>query len=773
MQNYQSHSIKVLKGLEGVRKRPGMYIGDTNVGGLHHMVYEVVDNAVDESMAGFCDTINITLTDEGSCIVEDNGRGIPVDIHPTEKIPACTVVLTILHAGGKFDNDTYKVSGGLHGVGVSVVNALSKRLIMTIKKEGQIYRQEFEKGIPISELEIIGKTKSAKESGTTIEFFPDESVMEVVEFQAGILQKRFKEMAYLNDGLKISFKEEKTQLQETYFYEDGLKQFVKDSAKKELLTPIISFKSMDEETRTSIEVALAYADDYNENTLSFVNNIKTSEGGTHEAGFKMGLSKAILQYIDNNIKTKESRPISEDIKEGLIAVVSLKMSEPLFEGQTKSKLGSSYARALVSKLVYDKIHQFLEENPNEAKIIANKALLAAKAREASKKARELTRKKDNLSVGTLPGKLADCQSKDPLESEIFLVEGDSAGGSAKQGRDRVFQAILPLKGKILNVEKSHLSKILKSEEIKNMITAFGCGIQESFEIEKLRYHKIIIMTDADVDGSHIQTLLMTFFYRYLRPLIEQGHVYIAQAPLYKYKKGKTEIYLKDSVALDHFLIEHGINSVDIEGIGKNDLMNLLKVARHYRYALLELEKRYNLLEILRFLIETKDALSLDMKVLEKSILEKLEGLNYQILRSFATEESLHLHAQTPKGLVEFNLDDNLFKEVLFEEANYTYQKLMEYNLDFLENKDILAFLEEVENHAKKGANIQRYKGLGEMNPNDLWETTMHKENRSLIKLKIEDLEKTDAIFSLCMGDEVEPRRAFIQAHAKDVKQLDV
>ncbi|AFI05337.1 DNA topoisomerase (ATP-hydrolyzing) subunit B [Helicobacter cetorum] len=773
MQDYQSHSIKVLKGLEGVRKRPGMYIGDTNVGGLHHMVYEVVDNAVDESMAGFCNTINITLTDEGSCIVEDNGRGIPVDIHPTEKIPACTVVLTVLHAGGKFDNDTYKVSGGLHGVGVSVVNALSKRLIMTIKKEGQIYRQEFEKGIPISELEIIGKTRSAKESGTTIEFFPDESVMEVIEFQASILQKRFKEMAYLNDGLKISFKEEKTQLQETYFYEDGLKQFVKDSAKKELLTPIISFKSMDEETHTSIEVALAYADDYNENTLSFVNNIKTSEGGTHEAGFKMGLSKAILQYIDNNIKTKESRPVSEDIKEGLVAIVSLKMSEPLFEGQTKSKLGSSYVRPLVSKLVYDKIHQFLEENPNEAKIIANKALLAAKAREASKKARELTRKKDNLSVGTLPGKLADCQSKDPMESEIFLVEGDSAGGSAKQGRDRVFQAILPLKGKILNVEKSHLSKILKSEEIKNMITAFGCGIQESFDLEKLRYHKIIIMTDADVDGSHIQTLLMTFFYRYLRPLIENGHVYIAQAPLYKYKKGKTEIYLKDSVALDYFLIEHGINSVSVEGIGKNDLMSLLKVVRHYRYVLLELEKRYNLLELLRFLIETKDALALDTKVLEKSILEKLESLNYQVLRSFATEESLHLHVQTPKGLVEFNMDDNLFKEVLFEEASYTYQKLMAYNLDFLEDKDILAFLEEVENHAKKGASIQRYKGLGEMNPNDLWETTMHKENRSLVKLKIQDLEKTDAMFSLCMGDEVEPRRAFIQAHAKDVKQLDV
>ncbi|WP_104760835.1 DNA topoisomerase (ATP-hydrolyzing) subunit B [Helicobacter cetorum] len=773
MQEYQSHSIKVLKGLEGVRKRPGMYIGDTNVGGLHHMVYEVVDNAVDESMAGFCNAINITLTDEGSCIVEDNGRGIPVDIHPTEKIPACTVVLTVLHAGGKFDNDTYKVSGGLHGVGVSVVNALSKRLVMTIKKEGQIYRQEFEKGIPISELEIIGKTRSAKESGTTIEFFPDESVMEVIEFQASILQKRFKEMAYLNDGLKISFKEEKTQLQETYFYEDGLKQFVKDSAKKELLTPIISFKSMDEETHTSIEVALAYADDYNENTLSFVNNIKTSEGGTHEAGFKMGLSKAILQYIDNNIKTKESRPISEDIKEGLVAIVSLKMSEPLFEGQTKSKLGSSYVRALVSKLVYDKIHQFLEENPNEAKIIANKALLAAKAREASKKARELTRKKDNLSVGTLPGKLADCQSKDPMESEIFLVEGDSAGGSAKQGRDRVFQAILPLKGKILNVEKSHLSKILKSEEIKNMITAFGCGIQESFDLEKLRYHKIIIMTDADVDGSHIQTLLMTFFYRYLRPLIENGHVYIAQAPLYKYKKGKTEIYLKDSVALDYFLIEHGINSVSVEGIGKNDLMSLLKVVRHYRYVLLELEKRYNLLEVLRFLIETKDALALDTKVLEKSIFEKLESLNYQVLRSFATEESLHLHVQTPKGLVEFNMDDNLFKEVLFEEASYTYQKLMAYNLDFLENKDILAFLEEVENHAKKGASIQRYKGLGEMNPNDLWETTMHKENRSLVKLKIQDLEKTDAMFSLCMGDEVEPRRAFIQAHAKDVKQLDV
>ena len=533
--DYGASNIKVLKGLEAVRKRPGMYIGDTNINGLHHMIYEVVDNSIDESMAGYCDEIKITLTREGSAIIEDNGRGIPVDMHPTENMPAATVVLTVLHAGGKFDKDTYKVSGGLHGVGVSVVNALSKHLIMTIKKNGNIYRQEFKKGIPVSDLEIIGQTK---EQGTTIEFFPDGEVMEVLEFDSEILIKRFKEMAYLNQAITILFKDERDGKEEKFHFENGLNQFVEDINKKPLISPIISFQATEEDTE--VEIALAYNEGYDEKVLSFVNNIRTPDGGTHEAGFKAGLSRAIISYIEANAnaREKDSKVTGDDVREGLIAIISTKIMEPQFEGQTKGKLGSSFVKPIVQKLTHDKLAKFFEENPNEAKAIMQKALLAARGREAAKKARELTRKKDSLSVGTLPGKLADCQSKDPVESEIYLVEGDSAGGSAKQGRDRAYQAILPLRGKILNVEKSRLDKILKSDEIKNMITAFGCGIGDEFDIEKLRYHKIIIMTDADVDGSHIQTLLMTFFYRYLKPLIQNGHIYIAQPPLYRFKKGK-------------------------------------------------------------------------------------------------------------------------------------------------------------------------------------------------------------------------------------------
>ncbi len=504
---YQASNIKVLKGLEAVRKRPGMYIGDTNSGGLHHMIYEVVDNSIDEAMAGYCDKINITLTMEGSAIIEDNGRGIPVDIHPTENLPAATLVLTTLHAGGKFDQDTYKVSGGLHGVGVSVVNALSKRLIMTIKKNGHIYRQEFAKGIPQSDLEVIGNTKK---HGTTIEFFPDGEVMEVLEFDKDILVRRFKEMAYLNHNITIQFKDERTQFEEIYHFEGGLKQFIQDVNKKPLISSIISFEATEQESE--IEIALAYNEGYDEKLLSFVNNIRTPDGGTHEAGFRAGLSRAIMNYIEANAnaREKDAKVSGEDVREGLVAIISTKIIDPQFEGQTKGKLGSSFVKPIVQKLTYEKLSKFFEENPNEAKAIMQKAIMAARGREAAKKARDLTRKKESFSVGTLPGKLADCQSKDPSVSEIYLVEGDSAGGSAKQGRDRTFQAILPLRGKILNVEKSRLDKILKSDEIKNMITAFGCGIGEEFNIEKLRYHKIIIMTDADVDGSHIQTLLSLF-----------------------------------------------------------------------------------------------------------------------------------------------------------------------------------------------------------------------------------------------------------------------
>lgn len=770
VKDYGAGNIKVLKGLEAVRKRPGMYIGDTNINGLHHMVYEVVDNSIDEAMAGHCNTISITLTSEGSAIIEDNGRGIPVDMHPTENLPAATVVLTVLHAGGKFDKDTYKVSGGLHGVGVSVVNALSRKLIMTIKRDGNIYRQEFQKGIPTSALEIIGKTK---EHGTTIEFFPDGEVMEVLEFDSEILIKRFKEMAYLNHNITISFTDEKTGKREKYHFEGGLKQFVEDINKKPLLSEIISFEVSDEELEA--EIALAYNEGYDEKVLSFVNNIRTPDGGTHEAGFRAGLSRAIVGYIDANAnaREKDSKVTGDDVREGLVAIISTKVMEPQFEGQTKGKLGSSFVKPIIQKLTYEKLTKFFEENPIQAKAIMQKALLAARGREAAKKARELTRKKETLSVGTLPGKLADCQSKDPSESEIYLVEGDSAGGSAKQGRDRAYQAILPLRGKILNVEKSRLDKILKSEEIKNMITAFGCGIGEEFNLEKLRYHKIIIMTDADVDGSHIQTLLMTFFYRYLRPLIENGHIYIAQPPLYRFKKGKKEIYLKDERALSEYLIENGIENFSFEGIGNKELLEILKFISAYRSVLKELEKRYAMIEVIRFLIENRDYVGLNFSAMSEKIEEFLGKIECNILNKIINEDEILFYVQTKTGLVELILNEDLFTDKHFEEAYYIYNKIQERDLAFLQEKDLLEVLESIEESAKKGAYIQRYKGLGEMNPEQLWETTMTPQNRTLLRVKLEDIESADEIFTLFMGDEVEPRRAYIQENAKNVKHLDI
>lgn len=770
VKDYGAGNIKVLKGLEAVRKRPGMYIGDTNINGLHHMVYEVVDNSIDEAMAGHCNAISITLTSEGSAIIEDNGRGIPVDMHPTENLPAATVVLTVLHAGGKFDKDTYKVSGGLHGVGVSVVNALSRKLIMTIKRDGNIYRQEFEKGIPTTALEIIGKTK---EHGTTIEFFPDGEVMEVLEFDSEILIKRFKEMAYLNHNITISFTDEKTGKREKYHFKGGLKQFVEDINKKPLLSEIISFEVSDEELEA--EIALAYNEGYDEKVLSFVNNIRTPDGGTHEAGFRAGLSRAIINYIEANAnaREKDSKVTGDDVREGLVAIISTKVMEPQFEGQTKGKLGSSFVKPIIQKLTYEKLVKFFEENPIQAKAIMQKALLAARGREAAKKARELTRKKETLSVGTLPGKLADCQSKDPSESEIYLVEGDSAGGSAKQGRDRAYQAILPLRGKILNVEKSRLDKILKSGEIKNMITAFGCGIGEEFSLERLRYHKIIIMTDADVDGSHIQTLLMTFFYRYLRPLIENGHIYIAQPPLYRFKKGKKEIYLKDERALSEYLIENGIENFSFEGIGNKELLEILKFISAYRSVLKELEKRYSMIEVIRFLIENRDYVGLEFSALSEKIEEYLGSIECNILNKIVSENEILFYVQTKAGLVELVLNEDLFTDKYFEEAYYIYSKIQERDLAFLQNKDLLEVLESIEESAKKGAYIQRYKGLGEMNPEQLWETTMTPQNRTLLRVKLEDIESADEIFTLFMGDEVEPRRAYIQENAKNVKHLDI
>ncbi|MBX1079125.1 DNA topoisomerase (ATP-hydrolyzing) subunit B [Campylobacter jejuni] len=767
-ENYGASNIKVLKGLEAVRKRPGMYIGDTNIGGLHHMIYEVVDNSIDEAMAGHCDTIDVEITTEGSCIVSDNGRGIPVDMHPTENMPTLTVVLTVLHAGGKFDKDTYKVSGGLHGVGVSVVNALSKKLVATVERNGEIYRQEFSEGKVVSEFGVIGKSEK---TGTTIEFWPDDQIFEVTEFDYEILAKRFRELAYLNPKITINFKDNRVGKHESFHFEGGISQFVTDLNKKEALTKAIFF-SVDEED-VNVEVALLYNDTYSENLLSFVNNIKTPDGGTHEAGFRMGLTRVISNYIEANAsaREKDNKITGDDVREGLIAIVSVKVPEPQFEGQTKGKLGSTYVRSIVSKASFEYLTKYFEENPIEAKAIMNKALMAARGREAAKKARELTRKKESLSVGTLPGKLADCQSKDPSESEIYLVEGDSAGGSAKQGRERSFQAILPLRGKILNVEKARLDKILKSEQIQNMITAFGCGIGEDFDLSKLRYHKIIIMTDADVDGSHIQTLLLTFFFRFMNELVANGHIYLAQPPLYLYKKAKKQIYLKDEKALSEYLIETGIEGLNYEGIGMNDLKDYLKIVAAYRAILKDLEKRFNVISVIRYMIENSNLVKGNNEELFSVIKQFLETQGHNILNHYINENEIRAFVQTQNGLEELVINEELFTHPLYEEASYIFDKIKDRGLEF--DKDILEVLEDVETNAKKGATIQRYKGLGEMNPEQLWETTMDPSVRRLLKITIEDAQSANDTFNLFMGDEVEPRRDYIQAHAKDVKHLDV
>ncbi len=768
-QNYGASNIKVLKGLEAVRKRPGMYIGDTGHRGLHHLIYEVVDNSIDEAMAGYCDTITVTLTKEGTAKVSDNGRGIPTDMHPTENVSAATVVLTVLHAGGKFDKDTYKVSGGLHGVGVSVVNALSAELKMTIHRAGSVHEQIFKQGIPQEALAVTGNTRK---TGTTIEFAPDPSIFtETCVFEYEYLSKRFKELAYLNPRISIRFIDERNGADETYHFEGGISQFVTDLNKKE--TVAAAFEYNDKIEDIEVDIAFMYNDSYDEKVYSFVNNIRTPNGGTHEAGFRAGLTRVISTYNsqNGNAKEKDVKLSGDDTGEGLIAIVSVRVPEPQFEGQTKGKLGNTYVRPLVQKMTYEKLTKYFEENPIEAKAIVQKALLAAKGREAAKKARELTRRKDSMSVGTLPGKLADCQSKDATISELYLVEGDSAGGSAKQGRDRVFQAILPLKGKILNVEKARLDKILKSDEITNIITALGCGIGEEYNEEKLRYHKIIIMTDADVDGSHIQTLLLTFFFRYFRSIVENGYLYLAQPPLYRYKKGKKEIYFKDDRIMNDFLIDNGVESLELEGIGHNDLVAFFKMVDHYRVSLEALERRYALVDLIRHFIENPDLVGLDTAKMVAEVERFMTSIGNNILSKTVNDEEIHLFVQTEDGLEELRINDELFTAPHFVEANYVYQKIKEWNIKI--EGDILQALENIKDYAKKGSYIQRYKGLGEMNPEQLWETTMTPENRVLLRVTIDDAEAASDAFTLFMGDEVEPRRNYIETHAKDVKHLDV
>jgi DNA gyrase subunit B len=796
---YNASSIDVLEGLEPVRLRPSMYIGNVDIAGLHHLVYEVVDNSIDEAMAGYCDTIQVTIHADNSISVEDNGRGIPVDIHHTENVPAVEVVLTKLHAGGKFDNDSYKVSGGLHGVGVSVVNALSALLEAEIYVNGQIHYQTFEKGIKTCELSVIGKTDKR---GTKIHFVPDGEIFNTTEFNYDILARRLRELAFLNKGIHILLEDERTDQKEQFMYEGGIVSFVEYLNKRHTgLHPPVFIEG--NRSDVQIEVAIQYNDTYKETIFSFANNINTIEGGFHLIGFKAALTRTINNYATNgNLPKNLSAKISgEDVREGLTAIVSVKLKSPQFEGQTKTKLGNSEVKGLVESLLNEKLSAFFEENPVVAKKVIAKAIDAARARDAAKRARDLARNKGALIDSTLPGKLADCQSSEPAEKELFLVEGDSAGGSAKQGRDRKFQAILPLKGKILNVEKARFDKILRSDEIKNIITALGTGVgHEEYDIDKIRYHKVIIMTDADVDGSHIRTLLLTFFYRQMPEIIENGYLYIAQPPLFRVGKGKNENYLKNENDYNDFVLKRvcdkkmikvGEEETVLEG---HQLYLFMGDLCEYGTAVAKLENRGFPAEFIELLVkqgvdgkafltdgdkmaglgqflQQKGYQEEDMTWDEERGIFELTVMPEQQMQkkytgSLKIGRGLIYSSEYQKCLVILNkigaFDQPPFKVV-------TKEKEAEA-VAIQAKRDLLTHLLE---EGKKGIDIQRYKGLGEMNPEQLWETTMNPQKRTLLKVKVEDAMDSDEIFTILMGDEVEPRREFIQNNALEVSVLDI
>ncbi|WP_022671161.1 DNA topoisomerase (ATP-hydrolyzing) subunit B [Hippea alviniae] len=787
MDKYTAEDIKVLKGLEAVRKRPAMYIGGTSTEGLHHLVYEVVDNSIDEAMAGYCDTINVYINEDNSITVEDNGRGIPTDIHPEEKIPAVTLVLTTLHAGGKFDNKNYKVSGGLHGVGVSVVNALSESLTVEVKRNGKIYRQSFEKGIPKTELEVIGETDK---TGTTITFLPDKEIFETVEFNYEILSKRLRELAFLNKGIKISLIDRRIDKSETFHYTQGIVSFIDFLAKtkKKLFDEPIYFNIS--EGNIQMELAFVYTDTYSSTIYTFANSINTVEGGVHLSAFKTVLTKTINRYAKNNNLIKGNIQFSgDDVREGLVAILSVRLPNPQFEGQTKTKLVNTEVQNIIQAKLYEKLNEYFDEHPAIAKTIIDKVLKAYNAREAARKAKELVRRKTVFESKGLPGKLADCQEKDPEKAELFLVEGDSAGGSAKQARDRVFQAILPLKGKILNTEKTNLKKVLESEEIRNIITAIGTGINESFNIDDVRYHKIIIMTDADVDGSHIQTLILTLFFRYFRELIEKGYVYIAQPPLYRCKIGKKEFYVKDEKQMKEFLVNKGIEDfipiVDGRELETEEFKKILNKLLVYESMVDKVSKKYPSEEIVRCLSIVSPSLD-DFN--EPS--EVKDNLN-ECLAENSSIKIKQIEKQGDSFLFKYEID-NEEKEIFINRdffESHEYELLTKYapskNLlgrppfkaevkgeivEFKTIKDMLNFIEE---RAKKGLEIQRYKGLGEMNPQQLWETTMDPARRRLLQVSISDAEEADRVFNMLMGNNPQLRKEFIEKNAKFVKHLDV
>ena len=794
---YDADNIKVLEGLEAVRLRPAMYIGTTGTDGLHHLVYEVVDNSVDEALAGYCDDISVTIHVDNSVTVEDNGRGIPVGLHKTEKKPAAEVVMTTLHAGGKFDKDTYTVSGGLHGVGVSVVNALSEALYLEIWREGGTWIQEYERGAPTTELTRVGKTDK---TGTKVLFKPDGEIFESTRFSFDTLSSRLREMAFLNRGLHIRIVDERGDKDRSndFLFEGGIVEFVEMiNTNKNVLHKPVHFTV--EKSGVIVDIALQYNDTYSETLYSYANNINTKEGGTHLSGFRAALTRTINAFTAELSKAIDIKSVqAEDVREGLVAVISVKVPEPQFEGQTKTKLGNSEVKGLVQTVVNEHLGAFFEENPAAIRRIIEKATEAARAREAARKARDLTRRKGALDSASLPGKLADCQERSPERAELFLVEGDSAGGSAKQGRDRKYQAVLPLRGKVLNVEKARLHKMLSNTEIRTIITALGTGIgEEDFDIDKLRYHKIILMADADVDGSHIRTLLLTFFFRQMRELLERGNLYIAQPPLFRVKVGKKAMYLPDEKKMTEFLMQRAADKrkVSVKGsktsiTGKNLAKRLEKLHR-YRFFIDKLRRRDYWQDLLELLCSSgirykkqfengDDDLTKLVKALEKqgcsvtSNVDEEHGLNELVVSGGDESDPLvgkvtisHEFIDSPEYRALFTLYQELED---FHHPPFTVSSNGDVEKELHSKEELLSYLMKV---AQKGITLQRYKGLGEMNPEQLWETTMDPETRRLLQVTIEDLAEADQVFTTLMGDKVEPRRAFIEEHAHEVENLDI
>ncbi len=816
---YDATTIQVLEGIEAVRKRPAMYIGDVSARGLHHLVYEVVDNSIDEAMSSYCQNIQAIVHMDNSVTVIDDGRGIPVDMHKTQKKPAVEVVLTTLHAGGKFDHKSYKVSGGLHGVGVSVVNALSEWLEVEVRREGKIYHQRYEYGKTASKLTVIGKSKK---SGTRVTFKPDKEIFSgKIDFSFDTLSNRLRELAFLNKGLKIDIKDERSGKENSFKFDGGIESFVEylNKNKNPLHKKVICFQK--EKEKIFAEIAMQYNDGYAENIFSFANNINTIEGGTHLSGFKSALTRTINQYCKNRnlLKENDAAISGDDAREGLSAVINVRLPDPQFEGQTKTKLGNSEVQGIVESIVNESLGTFLEENPSISNKIVEKSLLAARARDAARKARDLARRKGALDGNSLPGKLADCSERDPALCELYIVEGDSAGGSAKQGRDRRFQAILPIKGKILNVEKSRLDKVLSNEEIRVIITALGTGIgEEEFDVAKLRYNKLIIMTDADVDGSHIRTLLLTFLYRQMASLVEQGHVYIAQPPLYKIKRGKREEYIETEGEMSQLLLELGreglslVRSKDKHTCTDNQFKELLNLLVEIENLAVSIERKgVSFSEYLTFMhsktkkmpiymvkVEGKDQFVYTDEELAKLVKAEEEKLGEDVEIDGEMVGEPEKNAKM-LNLIEFYEAPDLEKLIQkieksgFDMANYSPVEVKEdeqkkkgskkkeepiYNIinekkeevPFNSMKDILAFVRAT---GKKGMTIQRYKGLGEMNPEQLWETTMNPEKRTILQVRLEDAVKADEIFTVLMGDQVEPRRKFIETHAPEVRNLDI